>query len=252
VLNVGFINELRLAEMKRLLPYIPPGSRILELGAGTGQQARFLAEHGFEVDAIDLPQSNYAGHLLFPVRHYDGEHIPLESRSVDVVFSSNVLEHVETMPAVMAEFHRVLKRSGIGIHVVPTTSWRLWTFVAGAVSSVLAAARLPRDFVRPPAHSGRARALAGNLRAIVAGLVPSAHGTSREGISELWTFSRRAWIGTFKRYGFDVIEDHPLGLFYSGHMLFAEKLRFRTRERLGHFLGSATRVYVVKRSPASA
>ena len=246
MLKVGFINALRLAEMKRLIRFIPEGARILEFGAGTGQQAKFLAGLGFDVVAIDLARSNYADHLLFPVRQYDGEHIPLEARSVDVIFSSNVLEHVENMPAVMAEFRRILKRSGIGIHVVPTSAWRFWTFVSGACVSAIAAARIPRDLVR------RRAGLASNLRTIAAGLVPTGHGTSPEGISELWTFSRTAWVRTFRNHGFEVVEDHPVGLFYTGHMLLADKLRFGSRERIARILGSATRAYIVRRRPLPA
>ena len=123
--NVEYLNELRFVEMERLVPYIPAGARVLEFGAGTGQQARFLAERGFDVLAVDLAQSNYADHLVFPVRQYDGEHIPLEDRSVDVIFSSNVLEHVENMPAIMSEFRRILRPGGFGLHVMPTPAWRL-------------------------------------------------------------------------------------------------------------------------------
>ena len=128
--NVAYLNQIRIVEMERLAQYIPAGARVLEFGAGTGQQARLLADRGFDVAAIDLADSAYAQHLVFPVQHYDGEHIPLADQSVDVVFSSNVLEHVENIPAIMSEFRRILRPGGFGVHVMPTPAWRFWTWRA--------------------------------------------------------------------------------------------------------------------------
>ncbi|HZC37284.1 MAG TPA: class I SAM-dependent methyltransferase [Sphingomicrobium sp.] len=232
--------------MERLVAHIPAGARVLEFGAGTGQQARFLAGRGFDVVAVDLPESAYARKLVFPVQQYDGTHIPLDDQSVDVIFSSNVLEHVENVPAIMNEFRRILRPSGFGLHAMPTPAWRFWTFVSGVANSAVAAACIPRDLIKPPAERSRWRALKQNLRTIAASLLPIGHGTSVEGISELYTFSRRAWLNTFARHGFEVIEDRPMGLFYTGHMLFADRISFPTRGDLSRSLGSATRVYVVR------
>lgn len=245
--DLQYLNELRAFEMERLLPYIPAGARVLEFGAGTGQQARFLAERGYDVVAVDLPQSNYAEHLVFPVTQYDGEHIPLEDSSVDVIFSSNVMEHVENVPAIMAEFHRILRPGGFGVHVMPTPAWRFWTFMSGFANAFVGAVRLPGDLMNPPSNSSRRAALLKGLRTIAASIIPIGHGTSFEGFSELYTFSRHAWLKLFESNGFDVVRDEPIGLFYTGHMLFGGSLHYARRESLSRSLGSATRIYVVKR-----
>lgn len=244
--NVPYLNELRLVEMERLASYIPAGAKVLEFGAGTGQQARFLTDRGFDVAAVDLANSTYSEHLVFPVRRYDGEHIPLEDHSIDVIFSSNVLEHVENVPAIMSEFRRILRPSGFGIHVMPTPAWRFWTFASGVANSAVAATHIPKELIKPAAGQSRWRALKQNVRTIAAGLLPLGHGASPEGISELYTFSRRAWLNTFDKYGFDVVKDRPIGLFYTGHMLFGGRLSFSRREKLSRSLGSATRIYIVK------
>jgi SAM-dependent methyltransferase len=250
--NVPYLNQLRLVEMERLLPYIPAGARVLEFGAGTGQQARFLADRKFDVVAVDLACSSYSGHQVFPVQDYDGEHIPLKHGSIDVIFSSNVLEHVENVPAIMSEFRRILRPSGFAIHVMPTPSWRLWTFVSGVANAAVAATHLPWALIRPAAQQSRWQELKEHVRIIAAGLLPLGHGTSVEGISELYTFSRRAWLKTFRKYGFEVIEDRPLGLFYTGHMLLRDRLPFSRRHALARTLGSATRIYIVKPRGAGA
>src|SRR5262249_25296470 len=82
------------AELDKIGSLFPAGARILEIGAGTGKQALELQRRGFEVTAVEIADSNYAAHRVFPIKDYDGRTIPLADASVDVVFSSNVLEHV--------------------------------------------------------------------------------------------------------------------------------------------------------------
>ena len=225
--NVDFLNRLRAVEVEELASSIPKGARVLEFGAGTGEQARQLAGMGFDVVAIDLPSSEYAGHRIFPVIDYDGRHIPLADGSVDAIFSSNVLEHVEDLPTILGEFRRVLKPGGLGVHAMPTPAWRFWTLVAGPPTSLVALSKL-------------------KLKAALAALLPLGHGTSKEGISELWTFSPRRWRRTFRDNAMEVVEDRPIGIFYTGHFLFGEHLSFERRRRLSSTLGSGAHIYVTR------
>ena len=225
--NVEFLNRLRSVEVEELASSVPSGARVLEFGAGTGEQARQLAGMGFDVVAIDLASSEYAGHRTFPVIDYDGRHIPLADGSVDAIFSSNVLEHVEDLPTILAEFRRVLKPGGLGVHAMPTPAWRFWTFVAGPPTSLVALSKL-------------------KLKAALAALLPLGHGTSKEGISELWTFSPRRWRRTFRKNGMEVVEDRPIGIFYTGHFLLGDHLSFERRRSLSRTLGSAAHIYVVR------
>src|SRR5208283_5218724 len=103
-----------------IVPDLPPRGRVLEIGAGTGQQALELKRRGFDVAAIELADSAYAGARVFPVTDYDGARIPFPDRSFDAVFSSNALEHVRDLAFMHAEIRRVLKPGGIAVHVMPT------------------------------------------------------------------------------------------------------------------------------------
>lgn len=244
--DLSFLKCLRLEEIQRVLPLLSKTDKILEVGAGTGEQAKFLAEQGFDVTAIDLPSSGYSSQRVFRVVEYDGQHIPMADSSVDLIFSSNVLEHVEDLPSLLREFARVSRRGGYGIHLMPTTSWRFWTFVTGLPTAVVALCDLVSVVVNPPREVPLSRAVMGRLKTIAGAIIPIGHGTSIEGLSELWTFSSEAWKARFRRNGMVVDETRPIGLFYTGHMLFGSRLRFKSREKLSRLLGSGTRIYVVR------
>ena len=95
-INTPLFKLLRLAGLDGIARQVPPGARILELGAGTGVQALDLTRRGFDAATIDLSSSQYADDQMFPARAYDGRRIPFADSSFDVVFSSNVLEHIRS------------------------------------------------------------------------------------------------------------------------------------------------------------
>jgi SAM-dependent methyltransferase len=246
--NLEFLGLLRTREMEELTKLLPKSAVVLEFGAGTGEQAKILTSYGYEVVAIDLRGGAYSEHRVFPVIDYDGDRLPLDDHSFDVVFSSNVLEHVEDLPRALRELARVLKPDGFAVHVMPTPSWRFWTFVAGVPTSGAAVWKLVSGLVSPPPATSRASAARSAAKAFMNAVLPIGHGTSWEGISELWTFSRTWWRHRFLENGYDVVSDRPIGLFYTGHMALGKRLGMDARKRLSRTLGSATHVYVVRPS----
>lgn len=76
------------------------------------------------------PSSPLRGASSRPVCEDDGRHLPFEGGSFDVVWSSNVIEHVGEIDAFEAEIRRVLTPEGLAVHALPTASWRLWTSLA--------------------------------------------------------------------------------------------------------------------------
>ncbi|WP_018951388.1 cyclopropane fatty acyl phospholipid synthase [Thioalkalivibrio sp. AKL12] len=81
--------------------HLEPGMRVLELGGGFGELARFLAaEHGCEVDSYNISsqQVEYARGLCeglpVDVRQQDYREAANESREYDRVLSVGLMEHV--------------------------------------------------------------------------------------------------------------------------------------------------------------
>lgn len=60
--------------------------------------------------------------------HFDVQHIPLDSRSIDVVICNHLLEHVADDRCALRELHRIMRPGGWGIMLVPEDRSRATTF----------------------------------------------------------------------------------------------------------------------------
>lgn len=256
-----YLHLLRDFELQQVLGNLPSpqdestGPRVLDIGAGTGRQAALLKRRGYAVVAVDLASSAYAAERVFPVVEYDGVNLPLDDASVNVVFSSNVLEHVEHLDTLLAETRRILMKDGLAIHILPTPSWRAWTTLAHLPWLISRSLSL---VFRGPGSStqGRVRSGseadgqgAGKLKRLAASLWPARHGERGNALTEVWYFSEWWWRKAFVDCGFNVIETRPAGLFYTGAMLLAGRLSLGMRRRLATVLGSSCRIYILSAAP---
>lgn len=230
MLAVEYIDAIRAIELEAVLPHLAPGARILEIGAGSGRQALELSRRGFDVSAIDLVSSDYAAHRLFPVVDYDGLTIPFEDATFDLVYSSNVLEHVPDLPRMHGEIRRVLKPGGACIHILPTHSWRFWTSAAAIPAALLALV------------PGRGRRGVMELRRVASAAIKR-HGERGNVLAELWRFHPRWWRRHFAEHGFELIEDRPIGLFYTAQEVFGPHLSLDRRRALAETAGSTTHLF---------
>ncbi|SRR5579875_96447 len=250
--SIAHLNDLRAAELDVIVPHLPPGGRVLEIGAGTGQQALLLLHRGFDVAAVDLAGSAYADARVFPVIEYDGIQFPFPDASFNAVMSSNALEHVRDLAKMHTEIKRVLKRDGVVVHVLPTHAWRLWSILTSFPSAIVytaAALRrtLPRS--RDPRSLGRAWFEAAREAGVA--LLQPRHGERGFGLAELWLFHPRWWRRQFLGHGFALVLDRPMGLFYTGSMLLGPRLSLARRARLAKLLGSACHLYIMRPQQAS-
>lgn len=226
------------------------GARVLEVGGGTGYQAKRLAERGFQVTSIDVGTTHYKRRRVFPVIEYDGRMFPFRDAVFDVVFSSSVLEHVADLGQLHRESRRVLKQDGTCLHVMPSAVWRFWESVVHYVElaqrwSVQSRLLLPRRWSFKELH----RAVRALRKMVYLGrkyAVVTRHGEAGNAVTELWTFSRRRWVKHFLRHNFVVIRTEAIRLFYTGHMVFGKHWGLRSREQVARVLGSAATLYVVK------
>jgi SAM-dependent methyltransferase len=248
--SIDHLHVIRTAEIDVIASLLPSGGRLLELGAGTGEQARTLAGRGYDVVALELRESTYAAHRVFDIIDYDGCHIPFPEGEFDVVYSSNVLEHVRDLDALHQEVRRVLKPGGYCVHVVPSAAWRLWTSIVAFPEMIAAVRRVLPQLWHSTASSGAAPGLQLRCLAVARELalpfVPLRHGARGNALTELWTFSRRRWTRHFAQNGFVVEYAGGTGLFYTGNMYFGRKWTIPGRRRAAAVLGSACNVFRVR------
>lgn len=83
---------------------VPAGALVLDAGAGTGPYKRHFSHTTYEsADFCDLDNVTYICDLTS---------IPVEDRRYDLVFCSQVLEHLPEPKDALKEIHRVLKPDG--------------------------------------------------------------------------------------------------------------------------------------------
>jgi len=119
---------------EEIVKYIKQGAKILELGAGQGQDTRFFASKGFDVtstdisdDALNLNKSKLPQELSSRVviqRLDMTTKLPFSDGEFDVVYAHLSFHYFDlaTTKLVLKEIHRVLKQDGLLIMLNNSTS----------------------------------------------------------------------------------------------------------------------------------
>jgi len=100
----------------RYAPHIRPGGRILDVACGSGRHTRFLAEAGFEVEAVDRDAAALAGIAVLEVvtlRRADLENGPWPYRNA--AFDGIVVTNYLHRP-LFAHLFNALKMGGVLIY----------------------------------------------------------------------------------------------------------------------------------------
>ena len=213
--NLDFVKTIRLYELGVVLNILPAAGRLLEIGAGAGWQAQALEAKGYDVSAIDLPSSNFQENRIWPVTDYDGKKIPFEDNTFNIIYSSNALEHITHIFEFQKEILRVLKPGGYAFHILPSSSWRIWT----NITEILKFWKLPK-----------------------------AHGEQAANVFfEIYYFSRRWWTCLFGDTGWMVVTQKSSGLFYTGSLIMGSRLSIEARSKMSYVFGSSCNIFVLRK-----
>jgi SAM-dependent methyltransferase len=107
---------------------VAPGATILDFGCGTGLALRELRRQGFDAYGFDVqvkkePHTDAADLIeagIVRVSTDAAQPLPFPDGMFDVIFSYQVMEHVQDYTHSVAELARVMKPGGVSLHVFPS------------------------------------------------------------------------------------------------------------------------------------
>ncbi len=96
------------------------GKNALDIGCREGLQSRWLEQKGYNVTSIDIEKS-YKKCQVVDVN----ETLPFDDASFDLIWCSEVIEHLDAPQHAASEFRRVLKKDGEMILTTPNSYFLL-------------------------------------------------------------------------------------------------------------------------------
>jgi len=109
----------RLAEPFLDFAEVKPGSRVLDVGCGTGTTSLALAKRGAKTVGVDASESYLEGarrlrsHPDVAYQHGDACHLPYSSASYDACVSTLAIDVIPEVDLVAAEMRRVTRPGGV-------------------------------------------------------------------------------------------------------------------------------------------
>ena len=155
-----------LTTMHYIRKYLQPGMRVMEISAGTGRYSHALAQHGWQVDALELVPHNieiFREHTLpgEPVTVTQGNALDLSmfrSKTYDITLLLGPMYHLHTKDdqlQALSEAIRVTKKGGVifSAYCMGDASLLLYGFRHGKVRELLEKCAIDPDtfdgFSRP-------------------------------------------------------------------------------------------------------
>lgn len=200
----------------------------LEIGCGDGTQSLLLKEYCDELISTDIDSSDIPPERLEKINFVpaDATSLPFDDNHFDLIYSSNVLEHIENIEGAIDEMKRVMKPDGIMIHIIPNTTWKflqmfLWIpfrlkILAAKLFGEKARSESVEEFGSPKTESETKSSR----------WCPPIHGVAKSHFEEWQLFRVSRWRDLFKKKNLMIEKSHGLMLYSAWNMGFASIRNF--------------------------
>ena len=241
--HTNYLHNLRREEINLIEKYLQNGhGTILEIGAGEGFQSEILKNYCNKLYCTDLNSERLIkknNNSIF-YKICDAEKIDqyFNSNTFDLVFSSNVFEHLPNPSSALKGIKSILKNDGLVINIIPNPFFDftiillhypnyIITKVERILNKIFSGGKNIRKSINRENNlkKKKRKSLLTKLFSL-----PRPHGVSNSFINEIKQFSKSNWINLFDKEGFEIIEIIK-GPVYSGYSfgltpikLFLEKL----------------------------
>lgn len=109
--HADYIQQRRIEVLAgHLKPLIPPNSSVLDVGCGDGRLLYRIKQERMDLSFRGIDVLVRKGNLI-PVQYFDGENLPAETASVDVVMFIDVLHHSNDPVSLLREAARVARKN---------------------------------------------------------------------------------------------------------------------------------------------
>ena len=228
----------------------------IEFGAGDGHQTIFLAPHFVTFISSDLNFGRIKENQKLSDVQYvkcDADNLEgiFEDKQFDLIFSSNMLEHLSNPKSFLKNVHMILKDGGYNVHVVPNRFVKI-TFTLFFYANVLTLIldRIIGLFQGKKIFRGAEIYLENNINVISKNkegrfrkiFIPSIHGNFKSHTEEFTKFGKKSWENLFMECEFEVVK-YIKGPAFSGYGFGFDKLR-----GIFEYLGwSSEHIFILKK-----
>lgn len=206
------LHEFREKEFNKIFNRFPHKvfPKILELGSGDGFQSKKLTLYAKKVIATDYLLEEQKNEPNVQRIQCDAENITkkFKKKEFDLIYSSNMMEHLQNPEKSVTESLQVLKDDGIIIHVMPNTLWKIFQLLFFHINLVIVGIeallnnniktqiKKQKNITKKTENNPKRVKKYSLLRKII---WPIPHGEYPTNISELFMYRKKRWIHLFNK-----------------------------------------------------
>ena len=212
----------------------------LELGSGEGYQSTMLINYCNKLICTELNDDRLMRRNIVVVEYKicDAEKIEIyfDTMKFDLIFSSNMFEHLPNPDLALLGIKKILSKSGIVILIMPSSFWAICHLVLYYPVTILNTIRRKifnrKDKIKMKLEKNNVKK-SNNLKAerikrtFFLNFIrwPYPHGVSKSNFQEIINFNKQSWIKLFIKNGYRII-DIKKGPITSGYGLNFDSIRY--------------------------